>query len=80
MNEDKVKYYSIGEVSDILDVKESTLRYWEKEFKILKPQRTDSNRRIYSNEDIEAIKKIMYLLNDLKYTIKIKLPKNVVDF
>lgn len=69
MDEDKLKYYSIGEVSDLLDVKESTLRYWEKEFKILKPGRTESNRRIYSDKDIEVIKRIIYLLNDLKYTI-----------
>ncbi len=68
-NENKIVYYSIGEVSNILDVKESTLRYWEKEFDQLKPKRSDSNRRVYSNDDIEMIKKIMHLLVDMKYTI-----------
>ncbi len=66
---DKVKQYSIGEVSSILGVKESTLRYWEKEFDILNPDRTDSNRRVYTDNDINLIKMIIHLLNDLKYTI-----------
>lgn len=69
MANDEIKYYSIGEVSDLLDIKESTLRYWQKEFDELDPERTDTNRRIYTKKDIKIIKRIMYLLNDLKYTI-----------
>jgi DNA-binding transcriptional MerR regulator len=67
--DNRVKNYSIGEVSSILGVKESTLRYWEKEFDILNPDRTNSNRRVYNENDIKLIKQIMYLLNDMKYTI-----------
>jgi DNA-binding transcriptional MerR regulator len=81
-DDNKVKQYSIGEVSSILGVKESTLRYWEKEFDILNPDRTDSNRRVYTDKDINLIKKIIYLLNDMKYTIagaKEEINKNRID-
>jgi len=69
MDDDNVKYYTIGEVSSLLNIKESTLRYWQKEFSELNPKRTTSNRRMYGEDDIKTIKKIIHLLVDLKYTI-----------
>ena len=47
------KYYKINEVAEILNIPESTLRYWEKRFTIIKPKRTESGRRMYTPDDIE---------------------------
>ena len=52
------KYFSISEVSEICDIKSHTLRFWEKEFKELKPITRKGNRRYYQNQDIELIKRI----------------------
>ena len=56
------KYFSISEVSKICDIKSHTLRFWEKEFKDLKPITKKGNRRYYQNHDIELIKRIYSLL------------------
>ena len=56
------KYFSISEVSEICDIKSHTLRFWEKEFKELKPITRKGNRRYYQNQDIELIKRIYSLL------------------
>ena len=62
------KYLSIKEVSERTDVPEYTLRYWEKEFKQLKPQRYSRIRK-YSPLDVELVKKIKDLLYNKRYTI-----------
>jgi DNA-binding transcriptional MerR regulator len=59
--EDK-KYFSISEVSKILDLKAHTLRFWEKEFKNLNPMTRKGNRRYYQREDILMADKIKSLL------------------
>ena len=56
------KYYSISEVSEICEVKSHTLRFWEKEFKDLKPITRKGNRRYYQKHDIQLIKQIQSLL------------------
>ena len=56
------KYYSISEVSEICSVKPHTLRFWENEFKDLKPITRKGNRRYYQKKDIEMIEKIQSLL------------------
>ena len=56
------KYYSISEVSEICSVKPHTLRFWESEFKNLKPVTRKGNRRYYQKKDIEMIIKIQALL------------------
>ena len=63
-------YYSIGEVSDILDVKKYVLRYWEKEFFSLSPSKNSAGNRVYKEKDINLLKLIKYLLYDKKYTIE----------
>ena len=63
-------YYSIGEVSDILDVKKYVLRYWEKEFFSLSPAKNSAGNRVYKEKDINLLKLIKYLLYDKKYTIE----------
>jgi len=56
------KYYSISEVSELCDIKTHTLRFWEKEFKDLKPITRKGNRRYYQKADLALIKKIQSLL------------------
>ncbi|PID90989.1 MAG: transcriptional regulator [Bacteroidetes bacterium] len=55
-------YYKIGEVSKMVGEPASTLRYWENEFPQLKPMRTSKDRRKYTQEDVELIKRIHYYL------------------
>lgn len=62
-------YYSIAEVADMFAVRQSLLRYWEKEFTQLNPKRNDKGTRFYTAADIEVIKQIQYLLDDQKLTI-----------
>jgi DNA-binding transcriptional MerR regulator len=62
-------YFKIGEVCKITDVEPYILRYWESEFKLIKPYRTKSNQRLYRKKDVEAVLKIRKMLYDQKYTI-----------
>ncbi len=68
MESDKL-YYRIGEASRILDVKPSTLRFWEKEFPQIKPKRKHGER-FYTEEDLKLFKKIKFLVHEEKYTIE----------
>jgi len=61
--------FSIGEVADYLGVRESTLRFWEKEFPLLKPKRFGGERK-YNRKDIELLDKIYYLLKVRKLKIE----------
>ena len=63
-------YYSIGEVSDMLDQEPHVLRYWETEFEQLQPRKNRAGRRTYTNDDIELLRKIIHLLKEEKYTIE----------
>lgn len=63
-------YYSISEVSEMLDVSTSSLRFWEKEFKQLKPHRTPKGTRLYTKEDTETIKQIKFLTSEQKLTLQ----------
>lgn len=58
------KYYKIGDVAEILNVPTSTLRFWEKEFTVIKPKRNAKNIRVYTSKDIETIKMIYYLVKE----------------
>lgn len=63
-------YYSISEVSEMLKVSASSLRFWEREFKQLKPHRTPKGTRLYTKEDVEVIKQIKFLTDDQKLTLQ----------
>jgi DNA-binding transcriptional MerR regulator len=63
------RYFRIGEVCDITGLKPHVLRYWETEFRQLKPHKTKSNQRLYRKKDVETLIVIRHLLYDLKYTI-----------
>ena len=58
------KFYKIGEVAEILNIPASTLRFWEKEFTILKPRRNANNTRFYTPQDVEVIRKLYYLVKE----------------
>ncbi len=58
------RFYRIGDVAEILNIPTSTLRYWEKEFTIIKPTRNAKNIRLYTPKDIETIKMIYYLVKE----------------
>ena len=70
-------YKSIGEVAEILDLKNTkngklnthTIRFWEKTFKLIKPKLFNSNRRYYDLKTIDILKKIKFLLKDQGMTI-----------
>lgn len=70
LNDIKKLYYSIGEVSEILDVKKYVLRYWEQEFSSLSPSKNSAGNRVYKDKDIALLKLIKYLLYEKKYTIE----------
>lgn len=63
------QYFKIGEASEIVGVDAHVLRYWEAEFKIVKPLRAGSRQRLYRRQDLESLLKIRELLYDQGYTI-----------
>lgn len=63
------RYFTIGEVSDLCDVKPHVLRYWEQEFPHLKPVKRRGNRRYYRHHDVLLIRQIRSLLYEQGYTI-----------
>ena len=62
-------YYKIGEVSQITGVEPYVLRYWESEFKIINPVRTNSKQRLFRKRDLELILEVKKLLYKEKFTI-----------
>ena len=77
MNKLESAYKTIGEVVKILGLKSRngkslpthTIRYWEKEFKQIKPKILNGNRRYYDQKNIELLKKVYFLLKDQGMTI-----------
>lgn len=63
------KYFTIGEVSELCDVKTHVLRYWEQEFPQLKPVKRRGNRRYYQRHDVLMVRQIRSLLYDHGFTI-----------
>ena len=61
--------FSIGETSGLTQVAPYVLRYWESEFKLLRPSRRESGQRRYSRKDLETILKIKDLLYVKRFTI-----------
>lgn len=63
-------YYSISEVSELFDLNASTLRFWEKEFDVLKPTKNKKGNRLFTKKDIEHIAKIVELVKQKGFTIQ----------
>jgi DNA-binding transcriptional MerR regulator len=63
-------YFKIGEVSKITGLPSHVLRFWESEFKKIKPRRTSSGQRSYTQKDVATILEIKHLLHEKKFTIE----------
>jgi DNA-binding transcriptional MerR regulator len=63
-------YYKIGDVCNITNLKPSVLRFWEREFKQLKPIKSNSRHRYYTKQHIELINTLKHLLYEEKLTIE----------
>lgn len=63
------RFFKIGEVSQIVGVPTHVLRYWEREFSLVRPRRAPSKQRVYRRADVEILLRVKSLLYDEKYTI-----------
>lgn len=63
-------FYTIGEVAGMFQVNTSTIRFWENEFDVIRPQKNKKGNRLFSPEDIEQIKLIYHLIKERGLTIK----------
>src|SRR6185503_17663118 len=76
-------YYSISEVSDMFEVNASTIRFWEKEFDILKPTKNKKGNRLFTIKDIENLRLIVHYVKEKGYTLsgaKDKLKSGAPEF
>ena len=62
-------YYRIGEVAGIVGVEPHVLRYWETEFRSVRPQKSAKGQRVYSRRDVETLLKVKELLYAHRFTI-----------
>ena len=62
-------YYRIGEVAQIVGVQPHVLRYWETEFRTIRPQKSHKGQRVYSRRDVEKLLKVKDLLTNQGFTI-----------
>jgi len=75
-------YYTIGEVSSMFKVNASLIRYWEKEFPIIKPKKNKKGNRLFTKNDIENFHIIYHLVKERGMTLKgakLKLKENKDD-
>lgn len=69
LNPEKM-YYSISEVAELLQTSKSQIRFWEKEFDMLKPKKNKKGNRQFTQEDIRLLKVIHHLVKDQGYTLQ----------
>ncbi len=75
-------YYSIGEVADMFDVNTSLIRFWEKEFEIIKPKKNKKGNRLFTRRDIKNFQIIFHLVKEKGLTLKgakLKIRENKED-
>jgi DNA-binding transcriptional MerR regulator len=75
-------YYSIGEVAELFEVNASLIRFWEKEFDILKPQKNKKGNRLFTQQDLDNLRIIYHLVKERGFTLqgaKDKLRQNKED-
>jgi len=63
-------YWPIGEVAEQMGVNTSLIRYWEKEFGMIRPKRTGRGDRLYTAKDIDLLKRIKHLVKDQGFTLQ----------
>ncbi|MDR1645145.1 MAG: MerR family transcriptional regulator [Tannerellaceae bacterium] len=68
-DKDPKLYFSIGEVAKMFNLRESTLRFWEKEFDTIRPRTNAKGVRFYKKEDVDAIRLIHYLVKEQGLTL-----------
>lgn len=64
------RYYKIGEVAKAFNVNTSLIRFWEKEFEVLKPKKNAKGDRKFTPEDVKNLQRIFYLVKDKGYTLE----------
>jgi DNA-binding transcriptional MerR regulator len=64
------RYYSIGEVAKAFDVNASLIRFWDKEFDILKPKKNAKGNRMFTPEDIKNLQLIYHLVKERGFTLE----------
>ena len=75
-------FYPIGEVAQMFQVSVSSIRYWEKEFDILKPKKNKKGNRMFTKKDVDNLKIIYHLTKERGFTLegaKKKLRENKTD-
>lgn len=75
-------YYTIGEVADMFNVRTSLIRYWEKEFSVLRPKKNKKGNRLFTPKDIDNLHLIYHLVKERGMTLKgaqMKLRENKED-
>ena len=75
-------FYPIGEIAQMFDVSVSSIRYWEKEFNILKPKKNKKGNRMFTKKDVENLRIIYHLTKERGFTLegaKKKLRENKTD-
>lgn len=63
-------YYSMGDVTEMLDVEPTAIRYWCSQFSCLRPKRNAKGNRMFTKQDVERLKRIHHLLKEKKMTIE----------
>jgi len=69
LSKDKL-YYSMGEVADALGVNQSLIRFWDKEFDILKPKKNAKGNRMFTQEDVKNLQLIYHLVKERGFTLE----------
>ena len=75
-------YYSIGEVAELFEVNTSLIRFWEKEFDVLKPMKNKKGNRLFTQGDLDNLRLIYHLVKERGFTLqgaKDKLKENKED-
>lgn len=83
VSEDKL-FYTIGEVAAMFQVNTSLIRFWEKEFDVIKPRKNKKGNRLFTKEDLKNFRTIYYLVKERGYTLegarqKLKGGKDAID-
>ena len=69
LSKDKL-YFSIGEIADAFGVNASLVRFWDKEFDILKPKKNAKGNRMFSQEDVKNLQLIYHLVKERGFTLE----------
>lgn len=62
-------YYTIGEVAEMFEVNTSLIRFWEKEFDLIKPAKNKKGNRLFTKQDVDNFHKIYHLVKEKGYTL-----------